>query len=248
MRIAAGPQLVIDGCVVAPVLEQRGPLGGLDLQLQSTTRPSVKRSRSRRRPRSGRARGLRREARRGRSRRRACRPRRHRARRLGRRCACRPRSRGVVRVPCVALFASLRERVRGVEGRIHGARTGDDDASRASPMPNPRPRSTPLARCWPSAKTLRRTCRESQLSRSFRLQHQAVHQGARGRRAVSTRRVSCAVRARVPAQGGVIHGPVDSVSSNAAVAYGLGVGPLLTPIAAGTVRNHRIQGLLKSPS
>jgi len=65
VRIAAGPQLVIDGCVVAPVLEQRGPLGGLDLQLQSTTRPSVKRSRSRRRPRSGRARGLRREARRG---------------------------------------------------------------------------------------------------------------------------------------------------------------------------------------
>ena len=88
-------------------------------------------------------------------------------------------------------------------------------------MPNPRPRSTPLARCWPSPKTLRRTCLESQLSRSFRLQHQAVHQGARGRRAVSTRRVSCAVRARVPAQGGVIHGPVDSVSSNAAVAYGL---------------------------
>jgi len=245
VRIAAGPQLVIDGCVVAPVLEQRGPLGGLDLQLQSTTRPSVKRSRSRRRPRSGRARGLRREARRG-----------HVVARVGLDAIVRVGLDVVVRVglevevssaspasPSLRVSASVSAASKVASTELERATT-----TRAAPMPNPRPRSTPLARCWPSAKTLRRTCRESQLSRSFRLQHQAVHQGARGRRAVSTRRVSCAVRARVPAQGGVIHGPVDSVSSNAAVAYGLGVGPLLTPIASGTVRNHRIQGLLKSPS
>jgi len=60
-------------------------------------------------------------------------------------------------------------------------------ASQTSLMPSPRPRSTPSARCWPgplTLPTLPRTCLESQLSPSLRLQYEASHLGARRRQAV----------------------------------------------------------------